>query len=431
MRCAILSVGLIFSLTFQAANANMRSMDDIASEYIDLALQLTQFDNNPFIYIGDKQHQQDIKQHPLPLENIESALSQLYNELQALPQPQEELAKIRRESLQGRLQAIVTRAQILLGNYPASFDEETRLMFGAVVPSRSEEHFLALIEKLDRLIPGKAPLAERMEAFRDQFVIPVDKLETVINTALQECRRRTKANLAMPEEEDLQVIIVQNKPFVGFTMFQGESKSQILINSDVPVHMERAVELGCHEAYPGHHTHGSLYEQYNTKQRGWIESTYFPLYGPFAVTAEGIANYGIDVAFPADERERYEREVILPLAGLSDENYNTYQAYLTIKRDLNYARNEAARMYLYGGKTREEAIQWLMKFGLETYGTASQRLDFIEAYRTYVICYNYGLDSVENFVKETTKDKPWEALAQILRGDITPEYILRQQQRMQ
>ncbi len=396
------------------------ALDKVADEYLTLALQLTQHDTNPFVFIGNKQHLATAKTSPITLSVIENNAAELLAELRAISSDQNG----RQRSLEARLLATKTRAQILQGNIPKSFDEETRLMFGVVVPSRSEAHFKALIAELDQLIPGEAPLHERMEAFRDQFVIPVEKLPVVMNTALQECRRRTKANIEMPADENLQLIIVQDKPFVGFTQFLGDSRSQILINSDVPVHIERAIELGCHEAYPGHHTNGTLVESNISKSRGWQEYNYFPLYGPFAIVTEGVANFGVDVAFPADERDVYEREVLLPLAGIADIDYTTYQHYLKLQRDLNYARNEAARMYLYGGVSREDTIQWLMTYGLETRGTASQRLDFIEAYRTYVICYNFGLDVVEQYVQHTSTDGTWETLHRILNGDITPEMIL-------
>lgn len=421
MRSWIFAVLLMCQVAAVTAAQRDHALDQVADAYLTLALQLTHYDKNPFVFIGDKSRLAAAKSEVPSLAELETQLAGQLAVLRALTHGDAG----RRASLDARLLATLTRAQILQGKYPASFDDETRLMFGVVVPSRSETHFSALIAELDQLIPGDAPLHERMERFRDQFVIPVEKLSLVMNTALQECRRRTKANIAMPADEALQLVIVQDKPFVGFTQFMGDSRSQILINRDVPVHIERAIELGCHEAYPGHHTHGSLLEANISMSRGWAEFDYFPLYGPFAIVMEGVANFGIDVAFPADEREKYERDILLPMAGISDNDYATYQHYLRLQRELNFARNEAARMYLYGGASREEAIEWLMRFGLETRGTASQRLDFIAAYRTYVICYNFGLDVVEQFVQRTAQNDTWDTLENILNGNITPEMMLQ------
>jgi hypothetical protein len=35
----------------------------------------------------------------------------------------------------------------------------------------------------------------------------------------------------------------------------------IQINTDLPVYIDRAVDLGCHEAYPGHHVYNVLLER--------------------------------------------------------------------------------------------------------------------------------------------------------------------------
>lgn len=423
---------LLLSCVILAAGCTNRSaeftLDALAARYVDMGLAMTQHDKNPYIFIGDKALLQKAQQGVTPLADIEAALSVLLADLATVDTGNDVDTK-RKEALRQRLVAMRTRAQILQGYFPASFDEETQLMFGSVVPRHDEQHFLDIISKLDALLPGEEELVVRMERFRDQFIIPVDKLEAVMNFTLEECRKKTKAHIAMPDNESLRLNIVQDKPYVGFTIFTGDSHSEIMINSDVPVHIERGIELGCHEAYPGHHTNATLIEENLAKGRGWVEYTYFPLYGPHAVVAEGIANFGVDVAYPMAEKIAFERDVLLPMAGLSTENYDTYVEYLNLQRDLNYARNEAARKFLYEGVSKDDAIAWLMKFGMETRGTATQRLNFIEAYRTYVICYNYGLDVVETFVKQKSQVAQvdqWQILNQILRADITGEEVLKE-----
>ena len=46
------------------------------------------------------------------------------------------------------------------------------------------------------------------------------------------------------------------------------------------------------------------------------EFTISPLFCPQSLLNEGAANFGIDVAFPGDERLVFERDVLYPLAGL-------------------------------------------------------------------------------------------------------------------
>ena len=40
----------------------------------------------------------------------------------------------------------------------------------------------------------------------------------------------------------------------------------------------------------------------------------YPLFSPQSLIAEGSANFGIDMAFPAAERVAYERDSLFPLA---------------------------------------------------------------------------------------------------------------------
>ena len=42
----------------------------------------------------------------------------------------------------------------------------------------------------------------------------------------------------------------------------------------------------------------------------------YPLFSPQSLIAEGSANFGIDMAFPAAERVAFERDSLFPLAGL-------------------------------------------------------------------------------------------------------------------
>ena len=63
--------------------------------------------------------------------------------------------------------------------------------FAARAPDIADETFQQVIAEIDALLPGDAPLAERISAFRARFAIPAEKLDDVFVAALEECRRRT------------------------------------------------------------------------------------------------------------------------------------------------------------------------------------------------------------------------------------------------
>ncbi len=410
----------------QEGDAALDPMAPLAEAYVRLGLQLQNHDPLEYLYLGPDAWRNTARENPLAMPRIQEELAALQAKIAALPTPATGMDQDRRSVLQGRIIAMVTRLDILQGRFPASFDEETRLLFGVQAPHHDEDHFRALVAELDELIPGEGALPARVERFRDQFIIPADKVEAVITESVAECRRRTRAHISLPDNEATSLNMTTGKHWVGFAEFQGDSHTTVHINRDVPIHVERVIQLGCHEAYPGHHVHATLVEAELVRKRGWIEYAYIPLHGSQAVIAEGAANYGVDLAFTPAERIAYERSVILPMAGLDGEQLELYYRYFALLDQLNFARNEVARYYLYGGMPREQAIEWLMEFGLESRGTASQRLDFIAAMRSYVINYNYGKSLVRDYVESQAgpdREARWQVFQQVLSTPIQPQQM--------
>jgi hypothetical protein len=68
-----------------------------------------------------------------------------------------------------------------------------------------------------------------------------------------------------------------------------------------------------------------------------------------------------------------------------------------------------------------------MEFGLETRATASQRLDFIDAQRTYVINYNYGKQLVRDYVLSRARPgsgDAWKAFYAVLTTPLMPADLM-------
>lgn len=397
--------------------------NQVAEQYVRLGLSLAAHDPLPIFFFGPEEWRTEAGKQKKPLGELKAQVDRLIAHMQAVQSPEEPSDAERHAALMGRLISMRTRIDMLMGHFPESFEEELRLMYGVTVPRRDEAHFLELTSRLDKLVPGEGELAVRVERFRDQFRIPVDRLEPVMIAAMDECHKRTVGKLELPANEQAKLILVQNKPWVGFTLYKGNSISEILINKDVPVHIDRAIELGCHEAYPGHHVHATLIDAGLVRSRHWMEYTLITLYGPQAIIAEGVASYAEDLVFTPSERLHFEKTKLMPLAGLDASTLEAYNRYREIKHELNYARNEVARRYLYEGMSREEAVAWLRKFGLETEGTAIQRMNFIDAMRAYVVSYNYGKDLVGAYIKRMAGDdvdKRWAAYTSLITRPVIP-----------
>ena len=143
-----------------------------------------------------------------------------------------------------------------------TFDEESRALYDAVAPTHDEAHFAAHARRSSRRrLPGSGPVPERYEAFKRQFVIPPDRLDAVFQAAIDACRSRTREHLALPPDERFTVEYVTDKSWSGYNWYQGGATSLIQVNTDLPIYIDRAVDLACHEGYPGHHVYNVLLEE--------------------------------------------------------------------------------------------------------------------------------------------------------------------------
>ena len=100
-------------------------------------------------------------------------------------------------------------------------------------------------------------------------MIPKDRLAAVFDAAIAECRRRTLQHIDLPDGESFRIEYVTDKPWSGYNWYEGDYFSLIQINTDLPIFIDRAVDLGCHEGYPGHHTFGVLVERELVEGRDW------------------------------------------------------------------------------------------------------------------------------------------------------------------
>ena len=402
------------------------ALNRIAESYVRLVLAVGEHDPNYVdAYYGPEKWREDVKAEKKSLESIREAATPLLRELEGLDVTgQEEIVELRQQYLFRQLEALVARVGIL-GGRKLTFDRESKLLYDAVAPTYPENHYKEILDRLERLLPGKGPLVDRYERFRKEFIIPKAKLDQVFSAAIEEGRKRTRQHIDLPAEESFTVEYVTGKPWSGYNWYKGNSRSVIQVNTDLPIHIDRAVDLACHEGYPGHHVYNALLEKRLVKERGWVEFTVYPLFSPQSLIAEGSANFGIEVAFPGEERIAFEREILFPLAGIRPERAASYYQVRKLVEELDYAGNEAARRYLDGAINRDQAAEWLTTFTVIPMDRARQRVRFIDQYRSYVINYNLGQDLVKHYIEARggTADHPekrWEEFAKLLSSPRLP-----------
>jgi hypothetical protein len=323
--------------------------------------------------------------------------------------------------LAAQLTAAATRLRMMQGE-KLSFADEARGLFGVAPDLKPLSAYDPVLARIETLVPGSGTLADRVDAFQNRFNIPADRLKPVFDAAIAECKRRTAQHIALPNNESFTLEFVTGKSWGGYNYYKGNAHSLIQVNTDLPIRISRAIDLGCHEGYPGHHVLNALLEAKLTKGRDWIEFSVYPLYSPQSLIAEGSANYGIDLAFPGDEQLRFETATIYPLAGLQTADAAKYLALTKAMKDLAGARFTIARDYLEGKIDRAEAVRLSQKYQLLSKERAEKGIDFTDQYRSYVINYGLGQDMVRAYVEAAGSDPRtrWARMEKILSEPTLP-----------
>ncbi len=398
----------------------------IASDYIKLTLALGEKEAGYVdAYYGPPEWAEAAKADPRDMRELGNAIGDLMLRLDGLPASDDPLVAARKRFLSAQLEAALTRHAMMQGEV-YSFASEARGLFGVKPELKPLAEFDPVLEEIENIVPGEGPLSQRVTAFENGYIIPKDRLKLVFDTAIAECKARTAQYFDLPEGENFRMEFVTGKSWSGYNYYQGNYQSLIQINTDLPIFIGRAVDLGCHEGYPGHHVYNMLLERNLTNGRGWQEFSVYPLYSPQSLIAEGSANYGIELAFSGQQRLDYERDVLYPLAGLDPDTAAAYWALQIAKQALSGARMTIAQQYLDGEITREKAVALTQKYQLVSAERAAQMTDFNEQYRSYVINYGLGLDMVRNWI-EGQGEAPvwrWKAMERLLSEPMLPGDLL-------
>lgn len=421
LRSLALAAGLMLAGCLGGdATAPVDRLDPVAERFVKLSLQIGEKEAGYIdAYHGPPEWAAEAKAAPLPLPEIERNAAALYADLVELRVAQLAPDERRRlEYLFAHVRAARFRLR-MIGGHRAAFADEADALFGVRPVIRPLTSFEPALARIETLAPGRGPLAERVAAFRKRYEIPPARLRPVIEAAIAECRRRTLAHIPLPANERFTLAFVTGKPWGGYNWFEGDAMSRIEINTDLPVTIDRALDLGCHEGYPGHHVHNILMEKLY-REGGWVEFSVWPLFAPIGFIAEGAANAGVALAFPGAERRAFEQQVLYPLAGLDPGTARAYDALREALAALRLAEYAVADDYLAGRIDPAEAARRLERAQLLAPERAAKRLDFIDAYRSYIVNYGLGEETVTAYLERQPPAMRWAAFAGILSEPTLP-----------
>lgn len=423
----------LFACNQLPAKTTASDLNQLAEQYVRLALDIGRYDSS-FVdaYYGpDSLKASGNKKDSFPKDSFLLQVQQLQDAFSQLIQStKNDTILLRANWMKQQLTAYSRRIKIFSGEY-ADFDTESIGLFGVAAPVYAETHYQALVAQLDGILPGKGNINDRFQVLSNKFIIPKEKLDTVFHASIAECRKITAAHYSIPANENFALVFVTNKPWNGYNWYKGNYQSLIQINTDLQIFIDKAIDVGSHESYPGHHVYNMLLEKNLYHDRGWLEISLYPLFSPQSLIAEGSANYGIDLVFPGTQSKvDFCKTVLLPLAGLDTTGITTYFKALAIKGQLNFARNEVGRGML--NKTMDSAttMRWLKDYCLMNEETAKKSIQFITVNRSYVINYNYGMQLIRNYIEakgggEANPEKSWDIFKELLSNPVMPSDLLK------
>ena len=285
------------------------------------------------------------------------------------------------------------------------YREEVRLLFDIEPRATPEAVYDAAIADLDALLPGDGPIAERMIAWRQSYAIPPETARRLVDVILPELRARTQELVDLPEDEAIEIRMVQDEPWSGYNWYLGNGRSRVDLNTDLPIYAYRLTDLLAHEGYPGHHTEHALKERLYTEQ-GLGEHALQLINTPECVISEGIATVAEKMLFAPDELVRFRRERVYPAAGITGDPEREV-AIGAAQRILRSVPGNAALLLHEEGRDPEDVVAYLRRYALSTEEEARQRLRFIAdpLWRAYIFTYHVGYELISGWLDQASAER--------------------------
>ena len=388
---------LVFLLTAVGCRqAAQRSLDDEARQYVRLAVALGERDPDALdFYAGPADAVADVRRDPPALTAIRREAEMLARQVRNGPAdegsrrapPYEVVLDARVKNLVADLTAIIARVDLLTGTR-RPYDQESVGFFGMAPAPLEEPRFDAIRSQIADIVGRRGRLVDRYVGFAARFTIPPDRLAAVVDAALDECRRRTVAHVTLPPGERVTIEFVRDKPWSAFSRYLGDGLSVIQVNADFRFTVDQALQVACHEGYPGHHTRNTLTAPRRDATKERPERSAQLMFSPEALVSEASAMLAADLAFSSDERLRVERDRLFPVAGLQPGGESSHIEIERLVGELQDVQADVARRYLDGDLEFARAVSELEEHALVPHAEALVK--YINQYRSYVTTYTAG-----------------------------------------
>jgi hypothetical protein len=392
---------------------------DLPLEYVRLGLRFDRLESG-FVdaYTGDPRIRAEVADEPAPTpRQLRDQARGLLLELDAADLPAE-----RADFLRGQLTGLECTARKMSGE-PVGFVDEVAAYFQVDVALGNEETYAAAHAELDALLPGGGTVAERYAAHRRGEECPPDRLETAVHALSSALRDRVRGQYGLPEVETVHYEVVTDKPWSGFNYYEGDYRSRVAINADLPHRLSHLPHLVAHEAYPGHHTEHCRKERGLVERAGRVEHTVFLVNTPECLMAEGLADLGVQASV-GDGWGPWAAEILADL-GLRLDGHLAERVAAAVA-PLNRVRQDAAILLHDRGADPDEVVAYLQRWSLVSYERAAQQLRFLTdpLWRAYISTYVEGFDLLSRWLAARPADQPVaDRFVRLLDEPLTPRAV--------
>jgi hypothetical protein len=340
----------------------------------------------------------------------------------------------RRHWLELQLAAFETHAAGLAGRHLPYLETIGRCF--AWRPARhTEESFEAAAAELDRLLPGREPLAARLAADDEAWTVPVDAARRLVDGLVARFRDRAAVRFGLPDGEDLRVSFVRDQPWSGYNWYDGGRRSRVDLNTDLPLRIPSLIATVAHETYPGHHLEHATKEEELVDRRGWLEASLLAINAPESLISEGLANVAGDFVVERSQEPALLAELAsdagIALArdpGALRAAAERRVAMMEPRKQLDASRVDAAILRHAEGWSHDQALDYLIRVGRFAPSVAAKRLEFIEhrLWRLYVFAYVEGERLVRRWLDAGPAEERIARFGRLLREPLTPVSIARE-----
>jgi hypothetical protein len=324
----------------------------------------------------------------------------------------------RRRWLRGQLRAVECVTTRLSGADLTWADEVERCL-GARPARTGPDVFEDVHRRLDAALPGSGGVRERYVTWDERNAIARERVIPALGRLTEVLGPRAHAVASMPAAESVTYELVHGVPWLAYNWYQGESRSHVEVNADLPISVVLLVTLAAHEVYPGHHTERAAKEAYLYRRLGRTETSVVIAPSPESLVSEGLAQCALEEALGPEPFAVVAD--VLAGAGIRFDPVEAHEVHRA-ELALYAAATNAAFMVHEDGAATGEVADYLRAFALESDNRITRTIAFLTdpASRTYVTAYPDGRRLCRDFVNRAPGNFARLLTEQLTSADLSP-----------